>query len=195
MLGKYILLDVHGVLTDGNERKRFLDQMQEKYGMDYEQHNSLWVSHIDNLDKGLEKARDYLKLVNQTFKTNISIKEYYEKFLEEIHVNAELLKELESTGCKVFIVSDNVPDISTGLDKIFGSYFSKLKKFYSFQLGMTKRDGMLQAVLKNLSVKPNECLFIDDSTKNIEVAREIGINAVLFKSNIEVLEKIKEIVQ
>src|SRR3989344_3303233 len=70
---KYLLVDIHGVLTDGQERKRFLEQMSTDYGMDYEKHNSLWANHIEALDVGQETATEYLTLVNNTFHTQISV--------------------------------------------------------------------------------------------------------------------------
>ncbi len=32
-----------------------------------------------------------------------------------------------------------------------------------------------------LKVEPNECIYIDDSTKNISPAKEIGMKTILFK--------------
>jgi len=191
---EYILLDVHGVLTDGNERKRFLSQMKNKYDMDYDQHNSLWVKHIGNLDKKIVKPSDYIKVVNKTFHTNFTVNEYYEFFLKQIKVNEILMKKLNETEIKVCIVSDTLFPISSGLNKIFGRQFQAYKKFYSFQLGVTKAEGMLDIVIKRLSIRPEKCLFIDDNSRNIEVARELGIHALLFKTNKELFNSLKNVI-
>lgn len=190
---KYILLDVHGVLTEGDERKKFLLKMKKKYAIDYDLHNELWSSHIENLDKGIEKETDYIKLFNKTFHTNISVEEYYLMFLKEIQANKVLLDTVSNFGnIEVYIASDNVPQISEGLNKILGQPYQKLKKNYSFELGTTKGEKMLQKIIHKLGVLPNECLFIDDSSKNIEAARKLGINAILFKTNEQLFNELKK---
>lgn len=189
---KHILLDVHGVLTDGKERERFIAHMKKAYGMNTQEHNSLWVNNIDALDKKIKKESDYLKNINKTFNTNISVKEYYRIFLRYIKINKTLINKLEKIkNYQICIVSDNTPEISKGLPTIFGLSFKKYRKFFSFQLGMTKRERMLSAVVEALHAKPQECLFIDDSSKNIAVAKELGINSILFKNNKELFNEWK----
>lgn len=190
---KYILLDIHGVLTAGDERKTFLAKMAKDYNMDYDQHNAVWSNHIENLDKGTEKEADYIKLVNKTFNTNLSVKEYYLRFVQEIKANIPLLEMLSAIeNIEIYIASDNVPEISVCLNDIFGKNFQKYKKFYSFELGVTKAKGMLKEIVSKLNIQPNECLFIDDSSRNIEVAKGIGINAILFKTNEELFNELKQ---
>lgn len=81
--------------------------------------------------------------------------------------------------------------ISQGLDKIFGKQFKKYQKFYSFELKTIKSEDMLIKIVKQLNTTPEQCLFIDDSSKNIERAKEIGINTILFKTNKQLLHNIK----
>jgi putative hydrolase of the HAD superfamily len=181
---KYILVDVHGVLTSGDERKFFLSKMEKEYGINSEQHNSLWLNHIDNFNVGLETAADYLKIFNQIFNTNISVDKYFEIFIDQIKPNIELLKKLESfKDYQIFIVSDNLVNLSKGLGKVLGNTFEKYPKFYSFEFGLTKTKGLLKIVLDKLKANPSECLFIDDSPKNIQVAKDLGINGLLFENN------------
>ena len=182
---KYILLDVHGVLTEGNERSRFLSSMSKTYGIDYNKHNDLWMAHLKNLDIGVERAKDYVDSVNKAFNTSFSIDEYYGKMTSQIKVNQFLLETLERfENCEICIVSDTFPEISSRLDSIFGGQFKKYRKFYSYELGKRKADGLLEDVLKAIDAKPSECLFIDDSKENIEMALKMGIGAsMLFKKD------------
>ncbi|MCL4365002.1 MAG: HAD-IA family hydrolase [Candidatus Marsarchaeota archaeon] len=190
---RYILLDVHGVLTDGKERKRFIYQMEKKYGMNYDLHNSLWGFHLGSLDRGSEKPNDYIKVINKVFDTHFHANEYYKLFTKQIKANKVLIKELSKIESKkVCIVSDNFPSISATLPKVLGNHFKKYKKFYSFKLHKTKSEGMLQTVLKKLDVKPGECLFIDDNDKHVKEAIRSGINAVLFSTNSELFNDLKK---
>src|SRR5258708_20576011 len=190
---KYILLDVHGVLTDGNERKRFLAKMEETYNIDYDQHNMLWVSHLDELDRGKEKVSEYIRVVNKIFHTHFSPKEYYDLFLQQIVVNKALLRKLHTIKNKIYIVSDNVSGISVGLNNVLGKDFRKYKKFYSCKLVLTKAYGLLQIVVEKLKIKPEECLFIDDNKTYTEAAKKKGIDTMLFRTNKALFSKLETI--
>jgi putative hydrolase of the HAD superfamily len=52
---------------------------------------------------------------------------------------------------------------------------------YSFdhQVSKPEPEAFLRA-LKQMQAKPEECLFIDDSQKNVDVANELGIGGILF---------------
>jgi putative hydrolase of the HAD superfamily len=54
---------------------------------------------------------------------------------------------------------------------------------WSFQLKMAKPDpAIYQHALEKLGTRPEETLFIDDKNVNIEAARALGINAILFST-------------
>lgn len=73
--------------------------------------------------------------------------------------------------------------------------FSRWNKKYSFQnyfdevlnssnLGIKKPDKKIYLYMSNLLlVKPEECLFIDNSIENIEGARQVGMSAILYNPN------------
>jgi len=181
---KYILVDVHGVLTQGDERKKFLLEMADKYNIDYDKHNSIWINYVNSLDKKIESSNKYIKKFNQIFNTNFSVDQYFKMFLDQIVPNQELLEKLNSLKkYPVCIVSDNLIDLSHGLNKIFGPIFESYQKFYSHDFGLTKSEGLLKKVLEKLKVDPQDCLFIDDSPKNMEAAKSLGIKALLFENN------------
>jgi HAD superfamily hydrolase (TIGR01509 family) len=182
---KYILVDIHGVLTDGQERKRFLKQMSTDYGMDYEKHNSLWANHIEALDIGQETAAEYLALVNSIFHTQISVDDYYRAMAKQIKTNQVLLGMLQklSKDHQVCIVSDNLHELAMCLKPIFGSYFKQFRQFYSYEFGRTKAGGLFEFVLQALKAEPSEYLFFDDSIRNVDAAKTLGIKALQFTTN------------
>jgi HAD superfamily hydrolase (TIGR01509 family) len=178
---KYILLDIHGVLTDGKERKRFMSYMKKKYNMDKKKHNNLWMKNLKSLDKGKIKPKVYIKKINNEFGTKFSIKQYYGLFTKQIKVNRILLKKLKNR--KVYILSDNFSSIVYGLNKILGKQFEQYRKIYSHKIGLTKSENLFKPALKILKLKPENCLFIDDSLTNVKIARKNKIKSILFKSN------------
>ena len=105
---RYLLLDVHGVLTDGKERKRFIALMGKKHKMDCDKHNSLWVSHLSDLDTGKEKPGEYIKAVNRTFHTRFSAKEYYGTYLKQIKRNRPLIRKIDEVKYVFILSSENI---------------------------------------------------------------------------------------
>ena len=181
---RYILLDVHGVLTDGNERSRFFSLMSKRYGIGYNKHNDLWMAHLKNLDIGVENAKNHVDSVNKAFNMSLSVDEYYETMTSQIKVNQFLLETLKRfENHEICIVSDTFPEISSRLDSIFGEQFKKYKKFYSFEFGKIKKDGLLKGVLKAIDAKPSECILIDDNKENVDAANRLGMYGILFTSN------------
>ena len=54
-------------------------------------------------------------------------------------------------------------------------------KLFSYEIGSTKREPrMFHVLLTMLSATPGQCLFIDDSARNVEVARSLGIDSIRF---------------
>jgi HAD superfamily hydrolase (TIGR01509 family) len=188
----YLFLDIHGVLTDGKERKRCLVVMENKYGMNYERHNELWNAHVGKLDTGLERASEYVKSVNATFHTKISVAEYFKIFTSQIVINRTLFKTLQKTKLhRIYIVSDNFLPIPTNLNKIFGAQFRRWKKIYSFRYGVVKSKGLLKKAIAITGIDPRQCIFIDDNEKNVRVAKKIGIDGIVFRTNRELFRDFK----
>lgn len=78
----------------------------------------------------------------------------------------------------------------------FNFSFSKLfhEDYYSHLIGMRKPDPeVFDYVLKDQNIKASELLFIDDSEQHIESARQLGINAVLLKKDMEIGELLTHI--
>jgi len=66
--------------------------------------------------------------------------------------------------------------------KTIHDYFDKC--YLSYEMGLTKPyPEIFQAVLKDARLKPEECLFLDDGTKNIEQANKLGFQTHLVSSD------------
>jgi HAD superfamily hydrolase (TIGR01509 family) len=62
----------------------------------------------------------------------------------------------------------------------FQKYFKKL--YISAELGMRKPDeGIYKLLLNETGLKPEECLFIDDKSINVEAAQKLGFVGFLYK--------------
>lgn len=94
----------------------------------------------------------------------------------------DIVDGLRKAGHEVFFSSDNVQERVDYLqsryhfmDHFDGGVFSHL-------LGTRKPDPrMYITVLQKTSSQPNQCLFIDDKEINLEPARKLGMQTILFK--------------
>ena len=74
------------------------------------------------------------------------------------------------------------------LDQLFDQLF------LSYEMGMWKPDAEIyHHVLKKLNLKPHEALFLDDNLKNIESAKELGIQTILVEPPTSIVEYCKNI--
>lgn len=62
----------------------------------------------------------------------------------------------------------------------------------SFQEGLTKPDtAFYNRFLERFSKKAEDCIFIDDTEKNVIIARELGFHGIVFQSFEQVLTELK----
>lgn len=93
-----------------------------------------------------------------------------------------LAKKLKEKGYKLFILSNNFRGRADYYSKNFRFMDEVFEKvYYSWQTGYTKPDkAAWQLILEENHLKPEDCLYFDDSKKNIEAARFLGIDARIF---------------
>ena len=72
------------------------------------------------------------------------------------------------------------------------SCFSRL--FLSFEIGKAKPSpDAYKFVLKELSVKPDEAVFIDDKQENVDGARAVGMHAICFHDAVQLQRDLDKI--
>ena len=107
----------------------------------------------------------------------------------EIKWTREIIEELKNKGYKMGLLSVHAKEWVEHLEKKFDYHKLFHSTMYSFDIGILKPDKRSYLlIMEKLKSKPGECLFIDDSEKNIIAAEELGINVVHFK-NPEQLKK------
>ena len=88
---------------------------------------------------------------------------------------------LQQRGLLTAILSNMGDNVLANVEREFNWIQRFDVLIWSFQLGIAKPDpAIYRHTLNKLSVRPQETLFIDDKQANIDAARTLGINAVLF---------------
>lgn len=100
------------------------------------------------------------------------------------------LEQLRAEGYHLALASNTNPFLQrweestdfTPEGKGIQMYFDKL--FYSYELKAYKPDAdFFHRILEQGNYRPEETLFLDDSLKNVEAAREVGLRAIHVPDN------------
>lgn len=94
----------------------------------------------------------------------------------------DLARVLRHKGLQLIILSNNFHERSEYYAKNF-PFLSELFDgvYYSWQTGFVKPSAeAFQNVLNKHNLRPSECLFFDDSEKNVELAKKLGIESYIF---------------
>lgn len=150
-----------------------------------------------DLDRGVLEYSDAIKIFSEKIpECSSEIKKLFDNYildvLEPIEKNIEIMKSLKGKY-KLFVLSNfHYP----AFDYIFKNWeFFKYfdGKVVSGHCKLLKPEKKIYELLcLTYSLKPNECVFIDDTKANIEAAEEFGINGIHL-TDINILEeKLKE---
>ena len=134
-----------------------------------------------------------LKTVNSSVKRENLKKAYKEAYINNTKINENMLKlakELHKRYNLICITNTNEfhkkINESRGLFKEFDNVFS------SFELGKIKNTkNIFIEVLEKLNLNAEDCIFIDDKEENIEIARSVGVNSILFKYFDQLVNELK----
>ena len=136
------------------------------------------------------------------FKEGIALDVDYRKMLDsylEDHLiydprMVELVETLKSRGYKVGILTNqDLPSCKIQEKKDDFSMFDQV--FLACYLSYGKPDRRIfEHALSTLDIKPEECLFIDDTMLHITAAKSLGIRAVFFSIHDESPNKIKRLI-
>jgi epoxide hydrolase-like predicted phosphatase len=147
-----------------------------------------------SLDKNFN-LREYFK---KNFSHLLSF-EQYQKITNLLFQNERINKTLVSwihRKRKKYItclLTNNTAILKRLLKKRFKIFDDFDYIFNSADIGLSKPNPkFFKYVLKILQTTPQKCLFIDNNSINVEVAKNLGFNAILFTTNKEFFEKISK---
>jgi len=106
-----------------------------------------------------------------------------------------LVRRLRTKGYVTGILSDQTHWLND-LDKR-DHFFREFDHIYnSYYLGKGKRDpSLFTDVVNDLKLQPAEVLFIDDSEKNVQTAREMGLKAILYVDHERFVSELEDILK
>lgn len=107
----------------------------------------------------------------------------------------QVVDTLKSNGIKVYLASDNEKYRAEYVRNEMGLESRFDGVFFSCDLGFKKsQPEFFQEVLKKLGINPQDLAFWDDDSKNVEVAKSLGLQANAFTSFEEFNQQLKQLV-
>ena len=195
---KNIIFDLSEVIISGYYGVGNL--MEKRYQISAEEFEKQKDIHIDLFLDSMRGKLTEEEYVRELIKgTNWSIHGFELKELIRENLNIpvkgtmDIIKKLKG-DYKLILLSDHVRE---WVDYILEnnkelSIFDEI--FFSYELGKLKSDpNTFKLVLEKLGIKENETILIDDSKKNIDMAKEQGINGILFINAEQLKQKLNDI--
>lgn len=191
---KAIIFDLNGVFVKS-------PKLSERFEQDFGISEDVFMPALKDVmaQVRLPDAKDFFGYWQPYFeKWNLKFnrEEFLEYWFGSETLDVEMVKlakELKTKGVKLFILSNNLRERSLYYDEhfeILNEIFDK--KYFSWQTSFVKPD--MQAyklILEENNLKPEECIYFDDSEKNIAVSNYLGIKSFLFEG----VEKTKSVLK
>ena len=188
---KAIIFDLNGVFI---KSPKLSDRFQERFGVASEKFLPALkeiMAKVRMPDAG--DAFTYWSPYLERWGANLIKEEFFNFWFsaeKEVPELIELAKEIKQKGIKIFILSNNFAERADYYKNNFS--FLKLfdKVYYSWQTGFVKPNPeAFKNVLSGNNLKPEECIYFDNSEENVESAKGLGIDAYLFE-NINSIKKV-----
>lgn len=186
---KVIIFDLGGIIVSSKVEK-ILNIISDYIKVECGQLDDFMDKYKSDLTKGKISLIDvYSKIIKQFGLKNLGAKDIVDKHLEIFQKTIEdlneevlsLVKKLRvnySVVCLVNAELDVVP-----LIRKRGVYDYFEHAYISTELGMEKPNPEIYlAVLNDLNCRAEEAIFIDDKEDNVNSARMMGINSILYKN-------------
>lgn len=187
---KNIIFDLGGVVID-LDRQRCIDSFAR---IGFTQAAELISCYhpsglLDSFERGhisLDELCDTIRTDYGVTASNSEICSAYSDFLLGIPLEKlRLIESLKERGFKIYALSNIneavmpcVRRLFEGDGKTMDFYFDK--KYLSFEMKCAKPDiEIYQMVIADSGIVPEQTLFIDDSTANIEVGAQLGLQVYL----------------
>ena len=184
-----LIFDYGGVISQPQN----LDSFQEillMLGIDENNFREIYYAHRKNYDNGQLSGQEYWLKILQSLGLEALESTINNLIQADVkswtQINNAMIRFIEARRAeveKLAIISNMIRDTLAYMK----SHFAWLKIFddqiYSCELGINKPDiRIFEYCLNSLNVSAHDCLFVDDSEKNVFGAMKSGMHVIHYKS-------------
>jgi 2-haloacid dehalogenase len=182
-----VVFDLGGVLLDWNPRHLYRQLFNDEAEMERFLTEVCSPAWNEQQDGGRPFAEAIAELVAKYPEQRELIEAFYlrwpEMVKDAIHGTVEILRELRAANHRVFALSnwsaETYPKAHARFEFLQWFEFVAI----SGQLGVMKpQPEIFDHLLNKAGLRAEQCVFIDDSPKNVEAARALGWHALHFTS-------------
>lgn len=185
---KNIVFDFGGVLVQYDFKAYFTNILGSKEKGEWFMTNILNDENNDMLDKGDRPFEEYIAEWKERWPDYAVALDAFDKknadiFTNEIPGMVELMTELKEKGYRLLGLSNWHTKV-WGIMKKFPRIFGLLDGYLiSHQVHLLKPyKEIYEAFCKKFNVRPEECVFIDDKQKNVDGAKAVSMQGILFEN-------------
>lgn len=177
---KYLIFDFDGTLYDGKKIAlqdfnfyKKLEFVASKLNLSLEETYELAVNYYEEYGSSWYAFEKFYNIP--------AIQNGNDFEFPPIKKNLKLRKILESIDIKKAIFTNAQKTYLNRALNAFGleNIFEKIITFESIKIPPKPQKGAYENLIKILDVKPQECIFFDDTNMNLKTAKLFGINTVL----------------
>jgi len=199
MKQKYLLWDLGNVVVRWSPETILNTLNYSVMTTNYLQNSLFRHSDWADLDRGVKTEEEIaLRLVAESELSMEQAKRCFDvvrETLVDIKESVQLIDELARTGTPMYVLSN--------MSKTNADYLRQRKYFMHFQgvvisaeEKLNKPDPELfERVLSRYDLDRSRVLFIDDTLENIEAAKNLGMEGLLFKGGDECYSQIRQFVE
>ncbi|MCJ8277412.1 MAG: HAD-IA family hydrolase [Bdellovibrionales bacterium] len=193
---KLVIFDLGNVLINIHFDQCFR-AWSKKSGLEVSKISS-WFSEDEMYQKherGQITGHDYFEYVNQSLNMGLS----YEDFLEgwnsifgvAIKETAEFI-EAYSSKIQMCALTNSNKLHRDAWTELYRKELSRMDKVFCSSLIQTRKPEpySYNHVLNEMNITASEAIFLDDKLENIEAARELGINSILFDNSVRAISSL-----
>ncbi len=187
---KVVVFDLDDVLV--KENCLFSELFENKYKVPHEEFYDVMKSSkmLERTKKNGSNFSIFHNLLEK-YKIETSEKKFFDLWLNNFKAKKDVVDLAISLkkNYKISVISDNFLERAGFFRKKVRWFRNFDYSLFSSDIGYTKKSPkMFLKLIKDLKIKPEETVFIDDDEKNVNVARSVGMNGIVFK-NIDQLKK------
>jgi len=177
---KAVVFDVDGVLVHGGKTTTYI---MERFNVPRSRIDTFFKIEFADCLVGKADLKSRIGPLVESLNTNMSGKEFVNEWIaNSCQMDSRfrpIIQELDRCGLMCAIATNQERWRSEALKKSFGKLFHRF--FSSADLGVAKPEqGFFTAITESIGVEPQNILFFDDRTENVESAKRAGWSAELF---------------
>lgn len=196
---KNIIFDIGNVLVTFDPLtyfKKFFDEETNQLLCKEVFSSNTWLA-VDQGTVSEQEAREYFlnKIPHLTNEIHMMF-DHWKGLMVEKEDTLQFLKDLKKQGFHIYLLSNIGEDSYDYCLENFHFFDLADGGVYSYQEKIVKPDEKIYTcLLERYKLLPGECIFLDDSLKNVKQANALGIHAIVFDDLKAVKDKLYTILK